>query len=261
MRKIVLALSIGMLIGTTATATATATATVAASSTESVQATIAKFVFKVKGEEKVLTNDPLVVEGTSYLPVREVATLFGYQLQYDETTRTINFDDKRNDTKQRYEVLTQVPDLSEWVEVQSLITFYKENDMKASLASDSFSTSLTLGSYGVGFPFSFEEQYKDGDVPKHYAKSNGKISVLVYKNNIYVNKSKIKNLEFPIEDEWMPLTDLKGALTKLDTSPLKDVIKLEPVFLYTDKGIIRAVNSKKGILLNKLDAKARGIID
>ncbi|MDO3681399.1 stalk domain-containing protein [Paenibacillus ehimensis] len=84
MKKLIISLSVGMLLGSAATALA--------ASNETVQATFAKFVFKVNGQEKELKTTPLVVDGTSYLPVREVAGLLGYELKYDEETRTINLD-------------------------------------------------------------------------------------------------------------------------------------------------------------------------
>ncbi|MFD0676659.1 MULTISPECIES: stalk domain-containing protein [unclassified Paenibacillus] len=251
MRKIIIVLSIILIIGSAATAVA--------ASAEAVQATVAKFVFKVNGVEKELKNSPLVVDGTSYLPVREVADLLGYELGYEETTGTISFEQKQAKSNP-YQELTEAPDLSEWINVLDLIRFYEGNDIKASLSGDHSVTNLNIGAYGIGFPFSFEDQYKQGDVPKLYQKYKGKLSMLVYKNNIHVNKSNIKDLGFPIEDEWMPAADLTKTSTKFDFSLLNGVGKLKPVFLYTEQGIIRAMNSKTGILLNKEDLKARGLI-
>jgi hypothetical protein len=77
---------------------------------------------------------------------------------------------------------------------------------------------------------------------------------------LFFRYKKINNLGLPIQDEWMPLTELKGTI-KLDTTPLIGVKKLKSVSLYTEKGIIRAINSKTGVLLNKTDLKARGLID
>ncbi|WP_025851392.1 copper amine oxidase N-terminal domain-containing protein [Paenibacillus ehimensis] len=84
MKKLIISLSVGMLLGSAATALA--------ATNETVQATFAKFVFKVNGQEKELKTAPLVVDGTSYLPVREISGLLGYELKYDEETRTINLD-------------------------------------------------------------------------------------------------------------------------------------------------------------------------
>ncbi|MFB0845774.1 stalk domain-containing protein [Paenibacillus oleatilyticus] len=82
MKKLIIGLSVGMLLGSAATALA--------ATNETVQATFAKFVFKVNGQERQLQTTPLVVDGTSYLPVREISGLLGYELKYDEATREIN---------------------------------------------------------------------------------------------------------------------------------------------------------------------------
>ncbi|MBE1446778.1 copper amine oxidase N-terminal domain-containing protein [Paenibacillus sp. OAS669] len=251
MKKIILPLSIGVMIGLTAT-------TVSAAS-ESVQAAIAQFVFKVNGEEKELKNSPLVVDGTSYLPVREVAALLGYELDYDEATRTIQLDPKKANHSM-YQELTAAPDLTEWIKVPDLLRFYEGNDIKASLSGDSSTTHLKIGVYGVGFPFAFSDQYQQPDVPKLYQRPSGKLSMLVYQSNLFVNKSEIKNLGYPIEEEWIPAAEIANDQVKLDFTPLNGVKKLQPEFLNTEQGILRAMNSKDGVLLNKEDLRARGFI-
>ncbi|MFE5321514.1 stalk domain-containing protein [Paenibacillus sp. NPDC056579] len=82
LKKVIIALSFCLLIGS-------ATTTLAATN-ETVQATITKFVIKVNGTEKELKTSPIVVDGTSYLPVREVAGLLGVEVGYDDATRTIS---------------------------------------------------------------------------------------------------------------------------------------------------------------------------
>ncbi|OPH50006.1 hypothetical protein BC351_36545 [Paenibacillus ferrarius] len=82
MKKVIFALSLGLLIGS-------ATSALAATN-ETVRATVTKFVIKVNGTEKALQTSPIVVDGTSYLPVREVAGLLGAEVKYDDATRTIS---------------------------------------------------------------------------------------------------------------------------------------------------------------------------
>jgi hypothetical protein len=84
MKKTVAALTLGLLIGSAGTAVA--------ATNDTVQAVFAKFNFIVNGSEKKLATDPLVVDGTSYLPVREVAGLLGFGLEYDADSRTIKLD-------------------------------------------------------------------------------------------------------------------------------------------------------------------------
>lgn len=81
MKKAITALSIGLLIGSASTALA--------ANTEAVQAVFAQFNLKINGEDKQFETPPLVYDGTSYLPVREIATLVGYDVTYDEESRTI----------------------------------------------------------------------------------------------------------------------------------------------------------------------------
>ncbi|RXZ83087.1 copper amine oxidase N-terminal domain-containing protein [Paenibacillaceae bacterium] len=82
MKKVIIALSLGLLIGSATTAVA--------ATDKTVQATIAKFVIKVNGTEKKLKNSPIVVDGTSYLPLREIAGLLDAEVKYDGKTNTIS---------------------------------------------------------------------------------------------------------------------------------------------------------------------------
>src|SRR5690554_5182848 len=84
MKKIILALVIGMMIGS-------ATVAIAATS-DTVQAVFAKFAFVVDGEEKTLEADPLVYQGSTYLPVRVVSNMLGYDVTYKADSRTIELD-------------------------------------------------------------------------------------------------------------------------------------------------------------------------
>lgn len=82
MKKVIASLAIGMLIGS---------ATVAAAAPSTVQATIAKFKILVDGETKTGTTNQLVYKGTTYVPIREVGGLFGYETKYDGTYKSIEF--------------------------------------------------------------------------------------------------------------------------------------------------------------------------
>ncbi len=52
-------------------------------------AQLADFSFQVNGEQKQLQDQPLVFNGKSYLPVREVATLLDYDVDYEEAAKAI----------------------------------------------------------------------------------------------------------------------------------------------------------------------------
>lgn len=78
-------LCIGVIIGMTST-------TFAAPAKELVQASFAKIKFVVNGEEKPLDADPLVYQGTTYLPVRTVLNALGYDAGYKADTKTVTAD-------------------------------------------------------------------------------------------------------------------------------------------------------------------------
>jgi len=58
-----------------------------------IEAVFAEFNLVVNGETKVLQETPLVYNGTSYLPVRSVANLLGFDVTYKKDSRTIELSD------------------------------------------------------------------------------------------------------------------------------------------------------------------------
>ena len=74
-------LLIGMMLGTV---------TLAAAAPEAFQASIAKLKIIVNGKEQKLKNSPLLVNGTTYLPVREVAGLLGSNVDFNKGTIKIS---------------------------------------------------------------------------------------------------------------------------------------------------------------------------
>ncbi|SCW51138.1 Copper amine oxidase N-terminal domain-containing protein [Paenibacillus tianmuensis] len=82
MKKLVIGLAAGMMLGSVATAFA------AEDIGKEVKAVFAKFNFKVNGVETPLETSPLVYEGTAYLPVREIGKLTGYNVSFNEQTQT-----------------------------------------------------------------------------------------------------------------------------------------------------------------------------
>ena len=90
MKRTIFALVIGMLIGSAATAFA---------ASDTVTATIAKLRFVVNGEERDVQTEQLVVYGTTYLPVREVANMLGYDVVYRSDSKTVEFNTANDSTK------------------------------------------------------------------------------------------------------------------------------------------------------------------
>ncbi|WP_088830276.1 stalk domain-containing protein [Paenibacillus tyrfis] len=83
MKKLIVGLTVGMMLGSAATAFA------AEDIGKEIKAVFAKFNFKINGVDTPLETTPLVYEGTAYLPVREVGKLTGYTVSYKEDTQTI----------------------------------------------------------------------------------------------------------------------------------------------------------------------------
>lgn len=81
MKKLIFGLVAGLLIGTAGTAFA--------ATNSAVQAVFAKFSFVVNGQPQTLESDPLVYNGTTYLPVRVVSRLLDYDVNFQADTRTI----------------------------------------------------------------------------------------------------------------------------------------------------------------------------
>lgn len=83
--KTITTLMLGMALGS---------ATLAAAAPATVKAVIAEFKIVVNGETKALSKSPIVVDGTTYLPVREVANLVGVDLNYDGANKKIELSTK-----------------------------------------------------------------------------------------------------------------------------------------------------------------------
>lgn len=89
-RHIIIALCIGLLLGFS---------TVSFAQSDYVQAVFSKFNFEINGEKIKLNSDPLVHEGRTYLPVRDLLETLGYEVDYIDETRTIAADLRREDFK------------------------------------------------------------------------------------------------------------------------------------------------------------------
>jgi len=102
MKKVTIALALGLLLGS---------ATTAIAATDTVQAALTKFKIVVNGQEQQLKSSPVVINGSSYLPVREVAELLGHDVSFDKGT--ISLDAKDGDNVS--ETTTQ-----EWISLREL---------------------------------------------------------------------------------------------------------------------------------------------
>lgn len=89
MKKIFLGFLIGLILSMTSVVFAG----------NEITAFFTNFNFIVNGETKQLDKQPILVNGSSYLPVRAVAEMLGYEVIYHGDTQTIEFNSKYNDDK------------------------------------------------------------------------------------------------------------------------------------------------------------------
>lgn len=73
---------IGLIVGLMLT-------TVTFASSEYIQVMFTDFNFVINGRQQKLETKPLLYNGTSYLPVREISNLLGYDITYKADTKTI----------------------------------------------------------------------------------------------------------------------------------------------------------------------------
>lgn len=104
MKRTIFALAIGMLIGSAATAFA--------ANSEAVQAVFAKFNLQINNQ-KAVEIEPLVFDGTTYLPVRTLGEILGFEVDYDDKTRTIIY--KGDESTMDNVVLTD-----DWISLRQL---------------------------------------------------------------------------------------------------------------------------------------------
>lgn len=93
--------------------------TLAAAAPQTVQAVLTKFNVVVNGEKQELKNTPVVIQGATYLPVREVAGLLDADLTFDSKTQKIELNTK-GETK-----VTETVQSTEWVSLRELHETYK----------------------------------------------------------------------------------------------------------------------------------------
>nr|WP_315022875.1 stalk domain-containing protein [uncultured Aminipila sp.] len=64
---------------------------------QGISATFGNFNFLVNGQAKSINTQPIVYNGTSYLPVREISSMLGYNVDYQSDTRTIKLTNSPQD--------------------------------------------------------------------------------------------------------------------------------------------------------------------
>lgn len=108
MKKLIIGLVIGLLIGSMGSVLA---------ATDTVQAVFAKFNIKINDNEPIEIQ-PLTYGGKTYLPVREVGDLLGYEVGYDGTSKTITLN------KRIGERTMQTINMNEWISLRDLVDIH-----------------------------------------------------------------------------------------------------------------------------------------
>lgn len=170
MKRVIASLAIGMLIGS---------ATVAAAAPNTVQATIAKFKILVDGETKTGTTNQLVYNGTTYVPIREVGGLLGYETKYDGKLKQIGFISMDNVR-------------GEWI---SLYEFEVLNNLQIVKSKEVDGAYKVINGLEDVFPLNTSE-LKDGDESATTSKSGSIIRLKKHLGSILLNKEDLNKAGF-----------------------------------------------------------------
>jgi hypothetical protein len=202
MKKLILALMIGMMIGSITTA-------VAATEGE-VTAVFANFILKINGQEKEMESTPLVYDGTSYLPVRAMANLVGYDVTYETESRTIGLDSRPAPAPAPIPVPVPVPvpptvttttyatpppiksdpvDSVKWVSMQKLNL---NAGLKVSISPGTSQINLDYGNRTFVFNLP-----NNTDAEKFSTSKPDNITMLIKDGAIYFNRNDLERVGLP----------------------------------------------------------------
>lgn len=202
---------VGIIVG----AVLTSTTSVMANS-ETITAFFSNMNFVVNGEKADLTERPLKKNGISYLPVRAVAEMLGYEVDYDKKTDTAILTKLNDETPPNTE--EKPSDKGDGVVVSDLISPYivdgKINLDKVKTAIENKSIGVNdkdkitgetlliraakddayfVVKYLAGQGVDINLQDNDGKTPLHYAIINNSSSVSSELLNTLKAKTKIKD--------------------------------------------------------------------
>ncbi|AIQ26969.1 hypothetical protein P40081_01150 [Paenibacillus sp. FSL P4-0081] len=193
MKKLIVGLVAGMLIGTAGMA--------AAATTQTVQATLAKFTISIDGQKQKLKSDPLVYKGTTYLPVREISEILGYDLAYDNTKKTIDLskgENKVTETNDSFASTIAEPNptsseinMDEWISARNLVDDY---GVDVEISSGKI-RDLKFEINGLSISFSVPGSNIEGT----YKSIDGQHEVMIKNGALYLSKSAAKFLRIDIQ--------------------------------------------------------------
>jgi hypothetical protein len=188
MKRLILALMIGMMIGSVTTA-------VAATQGE-VTAVFANFILKINGQEKQMDSTPLVYNGTSYLPVRAMANLVGYDVTYVTESRTIGLDSRpapptvSTTTYENQPPIKSDPvDSTKWVSMRELSL---NAGLKVSISPGTSQINLEYGNQTFIFNLP-----NNTNAEKTTTSNPGNITMLIKDGATYLNRSDLERMGLP----------------------------------------------------------------
>lgn len=221
MKKLISGIVVGLLIGLSTTSFAAIE--------DVVEATFAKFTFKVDGEVKELDADPLVYNGTVYVPARALANMLGKDVVYQANTRTIEFNTPKP------EVTTKVPTRSSEILIDDIEVINKaiEDTLKNLEYLQSIGAEQKLIDHSLEVLSKLEEKKDEiiakggeGAKPKALRDIEKEISLLDQQINIakdYVknastdeNKSMIEEIRKKIQEAEAKKADLESQKAALE---------------------------------------------
>lgn len=194
MKKMVFALCIGMMIGLTANS-------FAATIGEKIEAVYASFNFVVNGEIKELDSLPIVINGTSYLPVRTVSNMLGYDVTYKADSRTIEFNDPdiSNQMLEGDFTMTQTTGVIEIAEYNGLRSITIDGQTYFHLRDYSLKFKPISWGYDSGKEDLFLARYSDdgADILEIFETVNKNVpnAFVVHEGNSYINTSYYQEIE------------------------------------------------------------------
>jgi hypothetical protein len=177
MKKFISGLILGLLI---------ATASVVAANSE-VVAKFTSFNFVINGESKQLENQPVVVNGSSYLPVRELSNLLGYDVTYKADTKTIVLNSNSNTTD--LSGTGETDDASyEWV---SYITLAEDYDLSVIMTNGTNTMTISNGELTVDIPM---PNFKEDGETTTLETERGTIDAMMINGRTHFRYSDIQSI-------------------------------------------------------------------
>lgn len=172
---------VGAIVGATL---ATAGSSFAATAFETLKATVRPdYKIVVDGKDATLNNKPVTIDGSTYLPVREVASLFDKDVNFKSSTNTITLTSKGDEN-----VATTI-NLDDYASLSSLMGV---SDLTITLGPDEHSNNtLTLTKGNNAIKILNLVPPKNADQGTYELSNGGKIEVYFYQSSTYLEKSAL----------------------------------------------------------------------